>query len=93
MTRASAVAGPTSVDRRNRQRLVTVAAGLAGGVPSTTSPGRSSSRSPRCRPTARSAGYNVSMGGQSEQQAKAFQNLILALALSVVLEYAAGRAL
>jgi HAE1 family hydrophobic/amphiphilic exporter-1 len=27
------------------------------------------------------------MGGQSEQQAKAFQNLILALALSVVLEY------
>ena len=33
------------------------------------------------------AGYNVSLGGQSEQQAKAFQNLILALALSVVLEY------
>ena len=33
------------------------------------------------------AGYNVSMGGQSEQQAKAFSNLILALALSVVLEY------
>ena len=32
-------------------------------------------------------GYNVALGGQSEQQAKAFGNMILALALSVVLEY------
>ena len=33
------------------------------------------------------AGYTVSLGGQGEQQAKAFGNLILALGLSVILEY------
>jgi HAE1 family hydrophobic/amphiphilic exporter-1 len=88
VTRASDVAGPTSVDRRNRQRLVTVAAGLAGGVPlnDVTRPLQASIAAMQADGTI-PAGYNVSMGGQSEQQAKAFSNLILALALSVILEY------
>jgi len=88
VTRASSVAGPTSVDRRNRQRLVTVAAGLAGGVPlnDVTRPLQQQIAAMQADGTI-PAGYNVSMGGQSEQQAKAFSNLILALALSVVLEY------
>ena len=88
VTRATPVAGPTSVDRRNRQRLVTVAAGLAGGVPlnDVTRPLQQQIAAMQADGTI-PAGYNVSMGGQSEQQAKAFQNLIMALALSVILEY------
>jgi hydrophobic/amphiphilic exporter-1 (mainly G- bacteria), HAE1 family len=88
VTRASEVAGPTSVDRRNRQRLVTVAAGLAGGVPlnDVTQPVQRQIAAMQADGTI-PAGYNVSMGGQSEQQAKAFSNLIMALALSVILEY------
>jgi HAE1 family hydrophobic/amphiphilic exporter-1 len=76
------------VDRRNRQRLVTIGAGLAPGVPL-----NDVSRPVQQAITAMQAdgtiplGYTVSLGGQSEQQAKAFSNLILALGLSVVLEY------
>jgi hydrophobic/amphiphilic exporter-1 (mainly G- bacteria), HAE1 family len=88
VTKSSAVNGPTSVDRRNRQRLVTIAGGLAGGVPlnDVTRPLQASIAAMQADGTI-PAGYNVSMGGQSEQQTKAFVNLILALALSVVLEY------
>ena len=88
VTRATNVAGPTSVDRRNRQRLVTVASGLAGGVPlnDVTRPLQQQVSALQANGTI-PAGYNVSLGGQSEQQQKAFTNLILALALSVILEY------
>ena len=88
VTRASAVNGPTSVDRRNRQRLVTVGAGLAGGVP------LNDVSQPLQRAVAQMQadgtipqGYAVSLGGQSEQQNKAFVNMIAALGLSVILEY------
>ncbi|MGE3270020.1 MAG: efflux RND transporter permease subunit [Chloroflexota bacterium] len=88
VTRSEQVAGPTSVDRRNRQRLVTVGAALAGGVPlnDVTRPLQQSINQMQANGTI-PPGYNVSMGGQSEQQAKAFNNLILALLLSIVLEY------
>ena len=88
VTKAESVAGPTSVDRRNRQRLVTVAAGLAGGVPlnDVTQPLQQSITAMQANGTI-PAGYNVSMGGQSEQQAEAFRNLLMALALSIILEY------
>jgi HAE1 family hydrophobic/amphiphilic exporter-1 len=88
VTTSSAVDGPTSVDRRNRQRLVTVSAGLASGVTlnDVTGPLQASITQMTANGTIPS-GYTVSMGGQTEQQTEAFTNLILALALSVVLEY------
>jgi HAE1 family hydrophobic/amphiphilic exporter-1 len=88
VTRASEVAGPTSVNRRNRQRLVTIGASLGTGVPlnDVTRPLQASISQLQAE-GAIPPGYAVSLGGQSEQQAKAFGNLILALALSVVLEY------
>jgi HAE1 family hydrophobic/amphiphilic exporter-1 len=88
VTRIEQVAGPTSIDRRNRQRLVTVGAGLAGTTPlnDVTQPLQRGIQQLRAE-GAIPVGYSVQLGGQSEQQAKAFTNLILALALSVVLEY------
>jgi HAE1 family hydrophobic/amphiphilic exporter-1 len=88
VTKSSAVDGPTSIDRRNRQRLVTVGAALAGGVPlnDVTRPLEQAVAQMQANGTI-PAGYTVSLGGQGEQQAKAFSNLIMALALSVVLEY------
>ncbi|MCC7369360.1 MAG: efflux RND transporter permease subunit [Chloroflexi bacterium] len=88
VARASEVAGPTSVDRRNRQRLVTIGASLGAGVPlnDVTRPLQQAVTEMTADGTI-PAGYVVSLGGQSEQQAKAFNNLILALALSVILEY------
>ncbi len=88
VTKSLAVAGPTSVDRRNRQRLVTIGAGLVGGVPlnDVTRPLQNAVTQMQADGTIPS-GYVVSLGGQSEQQTKAFSNLIMALALSVILEY------
>jgi HAE1 family hydrophobic/amphiphilic exporter-1 len=88
VTRSTNVAGPTSVDRRNRQRLVTIGAGLAGGVPlnDVSRPLQQAISQMQADGTI-PFGYVVSLGGQSEQQQKAFVNLIAALALSVILEY------
>jgi hydrophobic/amphiphilic exporter-1 (mainly G- bacteria), HAE1 family len=88
VTRAAEVAGPTSVDRRNRQRLVTIGSALTPGV--TLNEVTRPLQQEVTRLQAEGAippGYNVSLGGQSEQQAKAFNNLIMALLLSVILEY------
>ncbi|MDP8922381.1 MAG: efflux RND transporter permease subunit [Chloroflexota bacterium] len=88
VTRIDQVGGPTSVDRRNRQRLVTVNAGLAGGavLNDVTQPLQGAIRQLEADGTI-PAGYTVQLGGQSEQQAKAFRSLMLALGLSILLEY------
>ena len=88
VTRTTQVAGPTSVDRRNRQRLVTVGASLVGTTPlnDVTQPLQRSITEMQ-RDGSIPTGYSVTLGGQSEQQAKAASNFVLALGLSIVLEY------
>jgi len=88
VTRTEQVAGPTTIDRRNRQRLVTVGANLAGSTPlnDVTQPIQRAIRQLQAE-GAVPTGYTVQMGGQAEDQAKAFGNLLLALGLSIVLEY------
>jgi HAE1 family hydrophobic/amphiphilic exporter-1 len=70
VTRPEVVGGPSSIDRRNRQRVITIGANLATGVPlnDVTIPVQQ-------------------LGGQAEDQAKAFGNIFLALGLSIVLVY------
>jgi HAE1 family hydrophobic/amphiphilic exporter-1 len=88
VTRTVQVAGPTTIDRRNRQRLVTVGANLAGETPlnDVTRPLQAAITQLQQDGTI-PAGYSVALGGQSEQQAKAAANFVMALALSIVLEY------
>jgi HAE1 family hydrophobic/amphiphilic exporter-1 len=88
LTRVEQVAGPATVDRRNRQTVVTIGSGLVGNTPlgSVTTPIQRGIDDMKARgeiPT----GYNVQFGGQAADQAKAFVNMLMALGLSVVLEY------
>ncbi|MBI3969536.1 MAG: efflux RND transporter permease subunit, partial [Chloroflexi bacterium] len=82
------VSGPTSLDRRNRERVITLGANLATGstLNDVTRPlqvkideMRRNGEIPR--------GYDVKLGGQAEDQAKAFTSILLAIGLSVVLIY------
>src|SRR5579884_2653339 len=88
VTRMEQVAGPTSLDRRNRQRMVTVSANLAGNTPlnDVTVPLQRALNQLQAQ-GAVPPGYALQLGGQAEDQAKAFGNLFVALGLSVVLEY------
>jgi HAE1 family hydrophobic/amphiphilic exporter-1 len=88
VTRAEVVGGPTSIDRRNRQRVITIGANLATGVPlnDVTIPVQQRIRELQAQ-GAIPAGYTVQLGGQAEDQAKAFGNIFLALGLSIVLVY------
>lgn len=88
VTRSEQVAGPTSIDRRNRQRLVTVSASLAAGVPlsDVTIPLQRAINQLQAQ-GAIPPGYAIQLGGQAEEQAKAFGSLLMALGLSVLLEY------
>ncbi|HLI27267.1 MAG TPA: efflux RND transporter permease subunit [Chloroflexota bacterium] len=88
VTRAEVVSGPTSIDRRNRQRVITIGANLATGVPlnDVTVPVQQRIRQLQAQ-GAIPQGYTVELGGQAEDQAKAFGNIFLALGLSIVLVY------
>jgi HAE1 family hydrophobic/amphiphilic exporter-1 len=88
LTRVEQVAGPATIDRRNRQIVITIGSGLVGNTPlgEVTTPiqrGIAEMRAQGEIPT----GYNVQFGGQAADQAKAFVNMLLALGLSVILEY------
>jgi hydrophobic/amphiphilic exporter-1 (mainly G- bacteria), HAE1 family len=88
LTKAEQVAGPATIDRRNRQIVITIGSGLVGNTPlgEVTTPiqrGIAEMRAQGEIPT----GYNVQFGGQAADQAKAFVNMLLALGLSVILEY------
>lgn len=88
VTSSEQVAGPTTIDRRNRQRVVTIGAGLVGNTPlnDVTGPVQRAIREMETAgeiPT----GYTIALGGQAEDQAEAFGNLFLALGLSLLLEY------
>jgi HAE1 family hydrophobic/amphiphilic exporter-1 len=88
VTRAEQVSAPASIDRRNRQRLVTVGTSPVGNAALTdvTTPLQRALNELKAR-GAVPPGYDVALGGQAEQQATAFAGLLLALGLSVTLEY------
>jgi HAE1 family hydrophobic/amphiphilic exporter-1 len=88
VTRPEMVAGPSAIDRRNRQRVVVIGANLAPGVPlnDVTQPVTRQITQLRTQ-GAIPAGYDVRLGGQAEDQAQAFGNIFIALGLSILLVY------
>jgi HAE1 family hydrophobic/amphiphilic exporter-1 len=76
--------GATEIDRRDRQRVVTVGADLATGVTlGQVSPALQRAVHDLQLP----AGYLATVGGSSEQQAQSFGQLFAALGASVLLAY------
>jgi hydrophobic/amphiphilic exporter-1 (mainly G- bacteria), HAE1 family len=88
VTTQETVNSPTSIDRRNRQRVVTVGADLVGTTPlnDVTQPVQRAIRQLQAEGVV-PPGYTVALGGQAEDQATAFGSLFLALGLSLLLDY------
>jgi HAE1 family hydrophobic/amphiphilic exporter-1 len=88
LTNIEQVAGPATIDRRNRQTVITIGSGLVGNTPlsEVTGPVQRGIDQMRARGEILS-GYNVEFGGQAADQAEAFGQLLLALGLSIILEY------
>jgi len=75
---------PNEINRRDRQRVVTVGADLATGyVQSQVDPVVQSLSKQLVVP----AGYTVAFGGQAQEQSQAFGDLFAALGISVLLAY------
>ncbi|MCC6628548.1 MAG: efflux RND transporter permease subunit [Chloroflexi bacterium] len=88
VVKVEAVAGATSLDRRNRQRIVTIGAGLEGTTPLNVVSGPINAKIAQLRASgAVPTGYAVQVGGQAQEQAEAFGQLFLAMGLSIVLMY------
>jgi HAE1 family hydrophobic/amphiphilic exporter-1 len=86
VTRIEEVAGPTSITRRNRVPQGTIQASLVGQTPLndvTTPLDRQLAELRKTLPP----GVSVTLGGEAEEQAKAFSQLLFALGLSIVLIY------
>ncbi|TAK33862.1 MAG: efflux RND transporter permease subunit [Chloroflexota bacterium] len=75
--------GPPEIDRRNRQRLVTVGADVVGRASGDVSRDIETALKQLELP----AGYSISYGGMTEAQTESFTQLGQALALSIVLMY------
>ena len=75
--------GPTRIDRRNRQRVVTVTANLQPGAFA----GNVNQLVARALADLQVPGVTVELGGQAEQIAEAGGTFVFALALGVVLVY------
>ena len=84
VAQVASVTGPTQISRRDRQRSVTVSAGLdgtpSGDVSQRVQAGIDAIKVP--------AGYKVSQGGDAQDQGEAFLQIFQALGLSVLLMYA-----
>src|SRR5262249_47579462 len=78
------IAGPTQIDRRDQQRLVTVGANLDEGVAlgSVTPLVTEALRTVQVPP-----GYSIQTGGNAERQSSAFRELLTALGASILLAY------
>ena len=88
VTTQETVGGPTSLDRRNRQRVAVVGANLVGTTPLNDVTNPLNARIDELRASgAIPQGYTVQLGGQATEQADAFGQLLLALGLSVLLMY------
>jgi HAE1 family hydrophobic/amphiphilic exporter-1 len=82
------VSGPTSSNRRNRERVITIGAGLEGTTPlnDVTQPIQRAISQMQAE-GAVPPGYTIEMGGDAEEQRKSFSSLLMALGLSILLEY------
>jgi HAE1 family hydrophobic/amphiphilic exporter-1 len=88
VTSVDRVTAPASIDRRNRQRLVTVGSNVASGAALTdVSTPLTQALADLKASGAVPSGYDVLLGGQAEQQATAFSGLLVALFLSAILTY------
>lgn len=88
VTTIEQVAGATSLDRRNRQRVVTIGSNLEGTTPLNVVTGPVQARISRLQAEgAIPTGYSIQLGGQAAEQADAFTQLLLALGLSLILMY------
>lgn len=88
VTQIQAVNGATSLDRRNRQRIVTIGANLAGTTPLNSVTNPINARLTELRQGGViPPGYTVQLGGQAQEQAESFGQLFVALGLSMVLMY------
>jgi HAE1 family hydrophobic/amphiphilic exporter-1 len=82
------VAGPATLERRDRAPVITIGAGLANGARLNDVSQPLERKLTELRASgAVPPGYSVRLGGQVEEQAKAFGSLLAALGLSVVLIY------
>jgi HAE1 family hydrophobic/amphiphilic exporter-1 len=84
MSTITQTTGPTEIDRRDRQRVVTVGADLAPGV-TLGQVNAAVQREMNALPLP--AGYTVSLGGNQQSQAQSFGELFAALGASVMLAY------
>jgi len=75
--------GPVRIERKDRERLVTVSANISGrDLGSILSDIRE-----RLRSVAVPRGFSIAFGGEYEEQQKAFNELLLSLVLSLLLVY------
>jgi HAE1 family hydrophobic/amphiphilic exporter-1 len=88
VTRLEPVGGPTALDRRNRQRIITIGANLAGTTPLNIVTGPIGAEIDKLKASgAVPPGYTIQLGGQAQEQAESFGQLFLAIGLSIVLMY------
>ncbi|MFN8534748.1 MAG: efflux RND transporter permease subunit [Dehalococcoidia bacterium] len=86
VTRLEEVAGPASITRRNRVPQASVQASLVGQTPLNDVTAPLDAKLNELRPSL-PPGVTVAQGGDAEEQAEAFTQLLFALALSLVLIY------
>ncbi|MFQ5632289.1 MAG: efflux RND transporter permease subunit, partial [bacterium] len=77
--------GPTQISRKDKKRLVTVTANIAGRTLGEVQGDMQSEIDRLDLPQ----GYKIFFGGQSERQAESFANILQALALAIILTYMA----
>ncbi len=77
--------GPTQISRKDKKRLVTVTANLAGRSLGEVQADIEAEIAKLNVPP----GYSIFFGGQSERQAESFANILQALALAIILTYMA----
>jgi HAE1 family hydrophobic/amphiphilic exporter-1 len=83
LVEASYSRGPILIDRKDQQRLVTIRANVAGRDLGSVAQEVQGKLDQIARPT----GYDLRVGGNFEEQQKAFRELLIALGLALILVY------
>lgn len=86
VTRVEEVAGPATITRRNRVPQASIQASLVGQTPLNDVTGPLGARLADLQRTL-PEGVTVTQGGEAEEQAEAFTQLLFALGLSIILIY------
>ncbi len=75
--------GPVVIDRKNQQRIVTIAANVSGRALGSVA----ADVQPRLARIPRPVGYDLRVAGTYEEQEKAFHELVISLVLALLLVY------